>query len=470
MQKRTHAVVQSFYNTMSTAPLSLCVKDCRRMLVAYSGGADSTALLVLLEAYCKEKEISLTAVHVHHGIRAGEADRDAAFCTGFCAARGIRCRIEYVDAPAYSGAHSVGLEEAARILRYEVLERIASEEEGTLIATAHSADDTLETVLFRLVRGSALDGLCGIPPVRDRIIRPLLFCTAEEIRDYCHFMELSYVTDSTNADTSYTRNYIRKEIVPRLREISPEPALAVSRMCELLRADADYLHTQAMSVLRDSAKETFLSVDRLLPLPDALFSRCVISLYENAAGSRRDLTAQHIRDVIRAVRAGGFLRISLPGDITAVIAGRLLTMEKGRAEIPEPNESFEVPLMFGDNLFPDYGFGIHMGHRNTGDLSASEEDWQNIYKLSIRTTIPFDTIKGKVFIRFRHAGDELRTGGMTHSVKKLLSAAKIPPADRPRLPIVCDDEGILWIPGLPVRDGKRYEESGRDISLTYFRL
>lgn len=473
MHKALHTVARTFRASMDIAPIQPIMTDCRRMLAAYSGGADSAALLVLLSTYCAEKKIPLVAVHVHHGIRGEEADRDAAFCADFCAARGIDFRLERVDAPAYSETHAVGLEEAARTLRYEVLDRIAAGEEGTRIATAHSADDNLETVLFRLARGTALDGLCGIPPVRENIIRPLLACTAEDIRDYCHAEDIPFVTDSTNTDTTYTRNFIRREIVPLMRQIAAEPAVSVSRMSESLRADAAYLREMAEDVLRQTSKETFISLDRLHPLPDALLSRCIVILYENAAGGRRDLSAQHIHDVMRAVRAGGFSRVSLPGEITAVIAGRLLTMEKGKAEIPEPDPDFEVPLMLGDNLFPHYGFGVRMERVWKEKIPEIEEDCQNIYKLSTRAAIPFDTIKGTVLVRFRRGGDSIRTGGMTRVVKKMLNEAKIPPAERARLPVFCDDGGVLWVPGLPYRDGKlssRAPSAEGYVFFTYFLL
>ena len=471
MHKSQHSAKQAFRSAMDIAPIQPAMTDCRRVLAAYSGGADSAALLTLLVPYCAERKLSLVAVHVHHGIRGEEADRDAQFCADFCAARGIDFRLEKVDAPAYSEAHSVGLEEAARTLRYEVLYRIADEMEGTRIATAHSADDHLETVLFRLARGTALDGLCGIPPVRGCIVRPLLGCTAEAIREYCRQEEIPYVTDSTNEDTLYTRNFIRKEIVPLMRQIAPEPALSVARTCDSLRADTEYMHDMAKAALGHLANETFVSLDHLQPQPDALLSRSIILLYENAAGGRRDLTAQHIHDVMRAVRMGGFSRVSLPGDITAVVAGRLLTMEQGRAEIPEPDPDFEVPLMLGDNLFPHYGFGVRMERAWKEEMPEKEEDCQNIYKLSIRTAIPFDTIKGTVLVRFRRGGDSIRIGGMTRVVKKMLNEAKIPPADRARLPVVCDDGGVLWIPGLPYRDGKITSRSQEGyVCFTYFLL
>lgn len=469
MSQAMHTVEQTFHAAMTAAPIENSLRGCSRMIVAYSGGADSSALLFLMRQYCEMHGIPVLAVHVHHGIRGAEADRDAAFCSDTCLRLGVACRVEKVDAPAFGDAHGMGLEEAARTLRYDVLTRLAEETDGTLIATAHSADDNLETVLFRLARGTALDGLCGIPPVRGNIIRPLLGCGADDIRDYCRAANLPYVTDSTNTDTSYTRNYIREEITPLLKKISGAPHEAVGRLCASLRADADCLHKAAMDALADAAEACRVPLDRVASLHDAVLSRCIVILYENAKGTRRDLTAAQIGDVMRAVRAGGFSRVSLPGNMTAVIAGGEFSVENGRAEIPEADETFSAPLSWGVNRFPDYGFGILMTRAEGENIPETEEDWQNIYKLSIRTSIPFDTIKDTVRVRFRRGGDTVRIGGMTRSVKKLLNAAKIPPDRRPRLPIVCDGDGILWIPGLPVRDGAS-ETASNQVYFAYFPL
>lgn len=467
MEQPRLSITASFGSFMESDALTSLITSCRRIIAAFSGGADSAALLVLLRSFCEESRIPLTAVHVHHGIRGDEADRDAAFAAAFCKERAIDCRVVYVDAPKYSHANGIGMEEAARVLRYEVLDRIADEVENTLIATAHSADDNLETVLFRLVRGTALDGLSGIPPVRGRIIRPLLGASAAEIRSFCVERQIPYVTDSTNADTAYTRNYIRSEIVPVLRQIAPDPEASVSRMCESLRRDASYLKEAAITAMGEYKDKTEMPIAELCRLPDAILSRAITTLFENALGTKRDLTSTHIKDVTYLVRRGGYGRICLPAKITAVVSVGVLSM-KPAAECVPPHETDErFPLRFGENLFPEYGFGIRMKRVEAGESAQPMEDCQNIYKLSIQKPIPFATIKGTVYMRFRKEGDVVRTSGMTKRVKKLLNEAKIDPDRRARLPILTDDEGILWIPGVAVRDSEK--DAGESVFFTYFQ-
>ena len=164
----------------------------RSLLVAFSGGADSTLLLTLLSEY---QTISIAAAHLNHGIRGAEGDRDEAFCRTFCSERNIPFYASRADIPSLAAAHGCGIEETAREVRYAYFESLQREYGLDTIATAHHADDNLETVVMHLVRGTGLDGLCGIPPVRGNIIRPLLCCTRNQIEDYLkelnHFIILA---------------------------------------------------------------------------------------------------------------------------------------------------------------------------------------------------------------------------------------------------------------------------------------
>ncbi len=469
MSDASTRVKKQFLDAMSGTPIGPLLSSCPRILVAFSGGADSAALLSLLSEFCGERSIPLLAVHVHHGIRGAEADRDAEAAEAFCREREIPFRLQRVDVPAFAEEQGLGLEEAARILRYRVLLQIAEEVPGTLIATAHSADDHLETVLFRLLRGTALSGLCGIPAHRDGIIRPLLSCTAEEIRNYCRLAGIPFLEDSTNGDLAYARNYIRWEIVPRLSKISKDPAASVLRMCAALRADAAYLDGATRDALGSYADKTAAPLSLLRDLPEALLSRAILLLYENAAHSRKDVTFGQVETVSRLIEKGGYGRCSLPCRVTASVAAGWLSMlpEDGRKL---PKEDFVAELPLGETLFVPFGFGVRLekGGEKSEKTAEEGEECENIYKLSIRRSIPFATIRGTVRMRFRQPGDTIRQGGMTRRVKKLLNEAKIPPKERAFLPVFTDDEGIFWIPGLPVRDGA--DGDGEVLTVTYFHL
>ena len=211
------------------------------VLVALSGGADSAALLLSL----RELGYPVRAFHLNHCLRGAESDRDEAFCRRLCEKLGVELTVERVDIAAAAGDSAV--EETARRIRYARLEHAAH---GAKIAVAHNADDNLETMLFHLVRGTGAKGLMGIPPVRGRIIRPLIEVERREIEAFLRERGQDFVTDSTNADTAYTRNRLRQEVVPVLRELNPQAAQAAARLSRQLRQDETCLQSYAQTCVQ----------------------------------------------------------------------------------------------------------------------------------------------------------------------------------------------------------------------------
>lgn len=263
------------------------------VVVGLSGGPDSVFLLYALHTLQPRMGFTLWAVHVHHGIRGAEADRDEAFSEKLCAKLDIPFQAVHVAAPAYAAQHGLSLEEAARILRYEALEAArqqlgqtlvarmsnapvpdsartsdspaftagspsrlldarsmkglpASSAPAAWIAVAHHLDDQAETVLHNLVRGAGLRGLAGMENRRNHVIRPLLSIKREDILKWLKQNDIPYVTDSTNADPHYTRNRIRSTVLPELREINPEASAHIAHSAALLREADAYFHALAL--------------------------------------------------------------------------------------------------------------------------------------------------------------------------------------------------------------------------------
>ncbi|MFQ9149325.1 MAG: tRNA lysidine(34) synthetase TilS [Eubacteriales bacterium] len=246
----------------------------RGVLVGYSGGADSTLLLRLMRDYCAEHGIYIAAVHVNHRIRGGEAERDAEHCGRTCDTLGVDFRLVTADIPAMARESGRGLEEEARNFRYETFERLLSEDDRlNIAATAHNADDNAETLLFNIARGAGVDGLSGIPPVRAmgqyRVVRPLIYLSKKDIIAACGSIGAEYVTDSTNADTAYTRNYIRHTLVPAFGKLNPSFTDAVQRLTSAARKDAEYLTSLAEGLTR----ECEVSADRVTIQADKLAER-----------------------------------------------------------------------------------------------------------------------------------------------------------------------------------------------------
>ena len=219
------------------------------VVVGLSGGPDSVFLLYALHTLQPRMGFTLRAVHVHHGIRGAEADRDEAFSEKLCAKLEIPFQAVHVAAPAYAAQHGLSLEEAARILRYEALEAARQQlgqTRAAWIAVAHHLDDQAETVLHNLVRGAGLGGLAGMENRRNHVIRPLLSIKREDILKWLKQNDIPYVTDSTNADPHYTRNRIRSTVLPELREINPEASAHIAHSAALLREADAYFHALAL--------------------------------------------------------------------------------------------------------------------------------------------------------------------------------------------------------------------------------
>ena len=470
---------------------------CTGILVGYSGGADSSALLRLLCSLCRERDISLVAVHVHHGIRGDEADRDAEFCRRTCEELGVEFRLTRADIPALASRLGRGIEETARDFRYSEFRRILdSDARLSHVAVAHNSDDNAETMIFNLVRGCGVDGLGGIVPIRPLgnvaqplgesaqgndsaqssysgdharqragiLIRPLITVQKREILGYCAENGIEYIIDSTNADTAYTRNYIRAEIIPRLERLNPSFLTAAERLAGLARADSDSLDRIAAEYSRDDSIDTAL----LNSLDTAIASRAVIQLYKKH--SPATLETCHVDSLLRlaeTAREGSSL--SLPGGTRAVISRGKLTFQKNAMSAADRPLEFEYRLSEGVNRFdlPDFAALVLQNSKKCGEFEKYNERLKNIYKLSIHAELNSDKINHILFVRSRRAGDAYVFGGMTRRLKKLYNDKKLSPAERERLPVFCDSEGIVWVPGFAVADRAR-ADSDRILSVWYY--
>ncbi len=449
------------------------------ILIGYSGGADSGALLHYLHKYSLDHNIHIAAVHVNHGIRGEEADRDEKFCRDVCESLGVELFVDRFDVPSISKAEGKGIEEVARNVRYRTFHRIIDEhEELKHVALAHHAEDNMETMIFNMLRGSGTRGLAGIPPVRgERVIRPLIYCTKSEIIGYCIANDIPYVNDTTNNDVDYTRNYIRQEILPRLRNVNPSPEIAISQLCTLLRNDDVYIQGQAMRFVKEHGIDTSCDRKLLASQEPAISSRVIKYMYDRCAerlyGHGRPyitLDFTHVRSVSRVIWWGGaHSRISLPQKICAAVEGDeffFIGEEEYEGKykyVPE----FWIPL--GEGLYdvPELDAKILISRMPDTEF---ELKYKNVYKIFIHKNLASDKINGNLYIRNRAAGDKIVSGGMTKLTKKLYCEYKIPLDVRNLLPVFCDCDGIVWIPYMDARDGVEPvsgDEGGKELNI-YF--
>lgn len=402
--------------------------------VGLSGGADSVCLLHMLYTLQTELSVTLQAVHVHHGIR-GAADRDEQFCRAYCESLQIPFAVAHVDVPKICCETHESTEECGRRLRYEVFRRAAGEQGK--IATAHTADDNVETVLLNLTRGTGLQGLCGIPPVRENIIRPLLFITREQIEQYCSENNLGYVTDETNFSADYSRNRIRLEVMPVLKALNPSVVTGVSGMTVRLRAENDVMEKQASALAGNLKSGEKIPIEPLKNAPKAITCRTLQTVLEEKIGEMP--TAAHIAAVYDLLFKNG--SASLPSGIT-------VRSRNGYLEFPNWEEVSEWEYALDFNRFPTEKItpaGVAKIQKYT------RKDLQNLHKDLLANAVDCAKIKGTLTLRSRRAGDRFAfpRRAVSKSIKKWMNEEGIPPEFRNTVPLLADEDGeILWIGGV----------------------
>ncbi len=421
----------------------------RGVLIGLSGGADSVMLLfLLLEIKKTICDFPIIAVHVNHMIRGDEADRDEKFAKNLCRDLNVEFRSVKINVPEIAKESGAGIEETARNARYAAFDRIIAEDDFVkTIAVAHNATDNLETVIFNMMRGSGISGIAGIPPTRDNIVRPLIYSPKRDIVDALKESDVRYVTDSTNSDIEYSRNYIRSEIIPRLYVLNSDAEAMATRMCTNIREDSRYINGQADSILSENMKDGCISQDVLASLPKSLFYRVLLRMIEQKTQIKPERT--HVDAICRLLEGGNF-SYSLPGKIRFVMENGLCHIGN---DMLESDIEYSVKLKRGVNEIPGFNTVVII------DSDKTFESYSNIYKISIQAQIPSDIIDNGLSVRTKKDGDSYAYGGITRKLKKLFNDRKIPPSMRQYVPVVVDDAGIIWVPGFKVRDGLSHVDS-----------
>lgn len=410
-----------------------------RIAVGVSGGADSVALLRFLAALRPQFGWDLVVCHIHHGLRGAEADRDECFVRALAEQLGLPFAVSRIDAAALALRDHISVEEAGRMARYAFFAQTAGE--GGRIATAHTLDDSIETVLMNLVRGTGLRGLCGIPRIRGNIVRPLLDCTRAEVEDYLGTLGQPYCTDSTNLTDDYTRNRIRHDILPRLCALNPNFPGAMARMLPRLAAQqalTDCLAAQSAQQLHAACGG--LSRQGLSALPEPVCDRLLLRLLEQ---NRLPVSAAAVERMTETLRTGGKLDLAArswffvaQGDLAAVI----YAPPGGIPPVPVPLPQEETPVILP--FSPQKSLKLTLCNK----IVANTSEKFNISLL--KYAIDCDRIKGYSFMRTRRPGDTFIVGKKQLSLGEAWAAAGIPALLRPALMVLADEQGVLWAEGI----------------------
>lgn len=427
------------------------ISQGERVLVGYSGGADSTCLLHLLA----RAGFDVVAAHLHHGQRS-EADTEQRLCEAFAQELDVPFVTGRADIPRMSRELKIGLEEAGREARYGFFRQAAFGAGCSLIATAHTRTDSIESMLFNLARGTGIHGLAGIPERRENIIRPLLPFTREETRAYCEEQGFWFHDDPANSDLTFSRARVRHRVLPELRMVNPGLDAALARLAEIASEEDRFLNGMAAAALEQSevpldGELRFLSEDseirfdrqRLTSVPPVLFKRAIRLVAEALGGSLDyDQTLAIANGVTNDAKGsvtaeGGEVAISWSPD--SIEARRL-----------HPDTPFRHPLTVpGETESEDFGwiFAAYVVDAAVGDSQRA----------AMEVEIDRRAIKGNLFFRTLLPGDTVRPLGFAghRKLADICSEAKLSPTARHRLPIICDMVGPLWAPGIALDERAR---------------
>lgn len=433
----------SHINTVYESPFSLAgLKNDTPVLLAFSGGADSSALLHILAEDAKSNGFKLSVAHFHHGIRGEEADRDAEFCKSEAKKYGIDFYLGAADIPSLAKENGTSLEAEARAQRYAFLEKIMRENNIPILVTAHHADDLIESVLMHIIRGSGITGLKGIVPCRSFaddlfIVRPILNASKQDILDYCEANKIEFVNDSTNSDKSYLRNHIRSEVTPKLYELQPSLPEMFSRLSQSATEADSFIDSVAQRFIERECKGS-IHVDSLLSLHRALRARVVSLYFEQVC--KTTLERVHIDSIIRlCMRGVPHSSVSLPDNNMARIEENRLIFEQDHLD--NESEPFFLPFYEGIHTLKN-GIIIQIEKNPTGKADSSYES----------IDIACDAIATGAYFRSKEDGDVILTNKLHKKVKKLFNEKGVRLFLRKSLPILVSFDEILWIPTVAACD------------------
>jgi tRNA(Ile)-lysidine synthase len=416
-----------------------------RILVAASGGPDSTVLLDALFRLRQELQYDLHVAHLNHMLRGEEACEDARYVQELAGTRGLACTIAQVDIPARLGRVGGGKQQQGRSARYAFLASTAQAVGAGKVATGHTRDDHAETVMWRIVRGTSLRGLGGIPPVRGLVIRPLLWVWRDEIESYLRSAGLSPRVDSSNLRSEYTRNWIRLELFPQLERVNPGVRRALAELGEVARDDHVLLEQMAEAefdrVAHRRGREVYIDREALtlleLPLARRVLVRGLESVRPDAGA---ELGRRHLDAVLALARsAPKGASLSLPTAMSVSISGDQLVLSRSpKGEPVMAERALPVPgrLELGDGR----AIEARLHHEVPAVLAAG----------SAVAYVDFQKVTGPLRVRSRKPGDRFQPLGMT-GTKKVTDYyidRKVPVAERRRVPVVLCDAGVVWLGGL----------------------
>lgn len=421
-----------------------------KIIVGVSGGPDSMCLLHILNTLRNTYFIDIVAAHLNHGLRGKDADEDEEYVKEFCEKNNIEFYSKKVNIEELSNTWGISSEMAGREARYSFFLELFNKLGANKIAIAHNANDQCETILMRIIRGTGLEGLEGIKPVRDEIyIRPLIKVTRDEIEDYCDKNNINPRIDKTNLQNIYSRNKIRLELIPYIKEnFNSHVIEVVNRLGENIKVDNDFMEKKSKEVFGKYCNLTSNKVkikSEAFNEHKALLSRMIRKAVELVKGNLVNFERVHVEYIISLQGGNTGKEIELPGGIRALNNyGEIILSKESKNEIKKNLETYEISLNERNKI------GRFNIEANTLDKKFLERVKEN----SLEQYFDYEKVNGNISFRYRKEGDKFQPLGMkgTKKLKDIFMDLKIPKSLRDNIPIICVGEEIAWIVGYRISD------------------
>lgn len=438
-------MLQSAYETILKYGL---VSKGDSIVLGVSGGADSVALLDILCDMSDEYDLKLYVVHVNHCLRGKDADNDQQYVETICRERNIPCKVFKFDVAEIARSEHLTSEEAGRKMRYYAFGTVANEVCANKIATAHHMNDNTETLLFNILRGSGLTGLCGIRAIRGKYIRPLIKTSRAQIEDYLKNKNISWCTDNTNNETFFTRNKIRHELLPYIKNnFNPSAEYALQRMSELCSDDNDFIDGTANACLSDCTVSSdnahiVLNTKKFNLQHIAIKRRIIRLVLEKLSVPLKDVHMVHVDNCIKMIGS------SASGAYTHVGNCKVGLEQNGiHFSTDDICENFEVLADVGSECYiPQIKSRIII--KKVDKRGASSKN---------RVYISADEISLPLVIRNRRNGDRIKPFGMSgeKKLKDYFIDKKVPLSERNNIPVFVHNNKIVWIGGYCINEDCR---------------
>lgn len=446
------------------------IKKGDKIIVALSGGPDSICLIHLLNKLKDEYGIELYAAHVNHGLRGEEADADESYAEEFCRNLGIEFYSKRVDINKMSKELNISSETAGREARYSFFNELKDRLGANKVALAHNSNDQAETVLMRILRGSGMEGLNGIRPVRDGVyIRPILILSRVEIESYCEINKLAPRTDKSNFENIYNRNKVRLELIPYIQENFNKDIIGtLIRLSSIVVRDNDYIESVAEKKFKQHCSlinDTVTISQKLIEEHEAIISRVLRKAINEVKSNLINIDMIHINDVMDLFTIGTGKRIDLPDGIQAEnIYGDIKIYNQN---LIKEKHSFKGTVTLLDKSVNEIPLTRNVDEMNVNVSLRLVEKGENIKfgEDTFKKYFDYDKIKSSISLRYRQEGDRFTPYGMRGSkkIKDLFIDLKIPKDKRDCIPLVCFDEEIAWVTGLSVSNNYSVTKDTKNI-------